>query len=114
MKEFKGALLGAAYLASLASAHVAILPPFPDRYLTPNSTSTPDGCKRLSGDKGWPSDSTWRASLPGVFKKLRGTFGPDWMWQVSSVEQVQKAVNFARDNNVRLTVITTGHDFHGR
>jgi hypothetical protein len=23
-------------------------------------------------------------------------------------------VNFARDHNIRLTVITAGHDFHGR
>jgi hypothetical protein len=105
------ALLG---LATLASAHVAILPPFPDRALTPNSTHTPEGCKRLSGDRGFPGDSLWRSTFPNIFKKLRGTFGPDWMIQAKSVEDVQKAVNFARDHNVRLTVITTGHDFHGR
>jgi hypothetical protein len=114
MKEFGSALLGVAYLASVVTAHVAIIPPFPDRALTYNTTHTPHGCKKLSSDKGWPADTTWRSTFPGIFKKLRGTFGPDWMYQVTNVEQVQTAVNFAREHNVRLTLITTGHDFHGR
>ena len=86
----------------------------PDRALTPNTTVAPAGCKLLPSDKGWPADEVWRQTFPGVYKKLKGTVGPDWYFQVKSVEDVQKGVNFAREHNVRLTIISTGHDFMGR
>jgi hypothetical protein len=114
MKFACNALFGLALLASFSMAHIAMMPPMPDRALTPNSTDAPAGCKLLSSDKGWPADSTWRGAFPGVYKKLKGTYGPDWMVQVKTVADVQKAVNFAREHNVRLTVISTGHDFIGR
>src|ERR1700760_4239996 len=114
MKVFFNAYLGLAMLASSGMAHIAIMPPWPDRVLTPNSSEAPTGCKLLPSDKGWPSDDIWRKTFLGAYKKLKGTLGPDWMFQVKSVEDVQKAVNFAREHNVRLTVISTGHDFHGR
>lgn len=108
-------VLGAfALLPALSIQHAAIMPPAPDRALHANSSSTPEGCKKLASDKGWPADSEWKSAFPGVYKKLRGTQGPDWMVQAKSVADVQKAVNFARENNVRLTVISTGHDFGGR
>jgi hypothetical protein len=107
-------LTAVALFARLSVQHTAILPPFPDKALKANTSEAPAGCRYLPSDKGWPSDDMWKANFPGVFKKLRGTVGPDWMVQAQSVADVQKAVNFAREHNVRLTVITTGHDFHAR
>lgn len=114
MKATLSALLGAALLASPALGHTAIKPPSPDKALTPNSSEAPPGCKLLLSDKGWPEDSVWRSTFPGIFRKLKGTEAPDYMVQAKSVADVQKVVNFAREHNVRLTIITTGHDFGGR
>lgn len=114
MKGAFNAFLGAALLAAPALGHTAIKPPSPDRALTPNSVDTPAGCKALLSDKQWPADAVWRKAFPGVFRKLKGTEAPDYMVQAKSVQDVQNVVNFARDHNVRLTIITTGHDFGGR
>jgi hypothetical protein len=114
MKVTLNALLGAALLVAPSLGHTAIKPPSPDKALTPNSSEAPSGCKLLLSDKGWPADDVWKTAFPGVFKKLKGTEGPDFMVQAKTVEDVQKAVNFAREHNVRLSIITTGHDFHGR
>jgi hypothetical protein len=114
MKTASSVLFGAAMLASSAMAHVAMMPPFPDRALTPNSFVAPEGCKKLLCDKGFPEEHVFRDTFPGVYKKLKGTYGPDYMLQVKTVEDVKKGVNFARKHNIRLTVISTGHDFLGR
>jgi hypothetical protein len=114
MKLLTPTALAAALFAAYSTQHTAILPPFPDKALRPNSTIAPSGCKYLLSDKGWPADHVWKAAFPGVFKKLKGTVGPDWMVQAKSVADVQKAVNFAKEHNVRLSIISTGHDFHGR
>jgi hypothetical protein len=108
------AVLGAAILAAPSFQHVAIKPPSGDKALTPNSSTAPSGCKLLASDKGWPSDEEWLKVFPKGFKKMKGTEGPDWWIQPQTVTEVQAAVNFARERNVRLSVITTGHDFHGR
>jgi hypothetical protein len=107
-------LAAVALLAGPSLQHTAILPPFPDKILRANSSEAPAGCRFLPSDKGWPANHVWKAEFPGIFNKLRGTVGPDWMYQAQSVADVQKAVNFAREKNVRLTVISTGHDFGGR
>jgi hypothetical protein len=114
MRNVIGALLSVGLLVGVSVQHTAILPPNPDKVLTPNSTDTPPGCKKLPSDRGWPADQVWRSALPGVFKKLRGTEAPDWLFQAKSVADVQRAFSFAREHNVRLTVISTGHDFLGR
>jgi hypothetical protein len=107
-------ILGVAILASPVLGHVAIKPPSPDRALTPNSSVAPPGCKVLASDKSWPADDVWQKEFPKAFKKMKGTEGPDWWIQPQSVQDIQKAVNFARERNVRLGIVTTGHDFHGR
>jgi hypothetical protein len=114
MKNFLTVLLSVGLLVGLSVQHTAIMPPNPDKILTPNSTNTPPGCKKLASDRGWPTDPVWRSALAGAFKKLRGTEGADWFFQAKSVADVQKAFAFVRENNVRLTVISTGHDFLGR
>jgi hypothetical protein len=114
MRNFLSALLSVGLLVGLSVQHTAILPPNPDKVLTPNSTDTPPGCKKLPSDRGWPSDQVWRSAFPRVFKKLRGTEAPDWFFQAKTVADVQRAFSFVREHNVRLTVISTGHDFLGR
>ncbi|KAF2670932.1 hypothetical protein BT63DRAFT_204108 [Microthyrium microscopicum] len=108
------AILAAALLAAPSVAHVAIKPPNPDKWLTPNSSTAPEGCKLLASDKGFPSEDEVLKAFPKAFRKMKGTEGPDFWIQPQSVEEVQKAVNFAREKNIRLNVITSGHDFHGR
>lgn len=109
MKSVFLAASAAVLFAGQTVAHTAILPPFPDKALTANSSEAPAGCKFLPSDKGWPTDHVWKTNFPGIFKKLKGTVGPDWMVQAKNVADVQKVVNFAREHNVRLTIITTGH-----
>jgi hypothetical protein len=107
-------VVSAALLASPALAHVAIKPPSPDKWLTPNSSTAPAGCKLLASDKGFPTEAEIKKEFPNVFQKMKGTEGPDFWIQPTSVADVQKAVNFARKRNIRVNVITSGHDFHGR
>lgn len=112
MKSLFLAASAAALFSGSTVAHTAILPPFPDKALTANSSIAPAGCKYLASDKGWPADHVWKTNFPGVFKKLKGSVGPDWMVQAKNVADVQKVVNFAREHNVRLTIITTGHGMY--
>jgi hypothetical protein len=92
----------------------AMMPPSPDKILTPNSTDPGAGCKLLASDKGFPEKDVWLKALPGVIPKTPGTFGPDYTVKALNVADVQKAVNFARDHNVRLSILNSGHDFMGR
>jgi hypothetical protein len=108
------AILGAALLASSSVAHVAIKPPSPEKWLIPNSSNAPSGCKLLASDKGFPTEEDVLQTFPKVFRKMKGTEGPDFWLQPQTVEEVQKAVKFAHEKNIRLNVITSGHDFHGR
>jgi FAD/FMN-containing dehydrogenase len=39
---------------------------------------------------------------------------PDYTFRAKNIEDVQKAVKFAAGNNVRLSVIASGHDYLGR
>ncbi|KAL1595301.1 hypothetical protein SLS60_009991 [Paraconiothyrium brasiliense] len=77
------------------------------------AATTPAGCRRLKTDAGWPTHAQWEAALPGVVatngSDQHGPL-PDYRLQARSIEDVQKAVRFAKDHNVRLSVLTTGHD----
>ena len=44
---------------------------------------------------------------------LQGGY-PTYVVNVSTVAQIQLAVNFARNANLRLVVKNTGHDFNGK
>lgn len=77
------------------------------------ATTTPAGCRKLNTDTDWPTQAQWEAALPGVV----ATNGsdehsplPDYRLQANSVEDVQKSVRLAKENNSRLSVLTTGHD----
>jgi hypothetical protein len=74
-------------------------------------------CRALPKDPEWPSTSTWKAALEGVEERgmqMPNATSPDYAYPAKTVEQVQKAVKFAADNNVRLTILNSGHDFIGR
>lgn len=77
------------------------------------ATETPAGCRKLNTDTDWPTHEQWEAALPGVVatngSDEHGPL-PDYRLQARSVEDVQKAVRFAKEHNVRLSVLTTGHD----
>ena len=82
-----------------------------------NTTITPPGCRKLNIDIGWPSREVWEKSLPGIIPTPGSDdYGPlpDYRLQVKTVPDVQNAVRFAVRHNIRLTVLTTGHDQLGR
>ncbi|KAJ0267751.1 hypothetical protein COL940_014066 [Colletotrichum noveboracense] len=77
----------------------------------------PTGCSKLHTDDDWPVVEEWQAKLPGIIKQtLSDANGllPDYRIRAKSYSEVQDAVRFAASNNIRLTVITTGHDELGR
>ncbi|KLU91525.1 FAD binding domain-containing protein [Magnaporthiopsis poae ATCC 64411] len=68
----------------------------------------------------WPQGDTCRVALPGSGPGgadpppcTRGGF-PEYVVNATTVRDVQAAVNFARNKNLRLVVKNTGHDFGGR
>lgn len=73
----------------------------------------PANCKKLPTDADWPKLDVWKSALPGVearrgkVDKSRTT--PDYKFKANSVEQVQKAIKFAAEHNVRLSVVNSGH-----
>lgn len=74
-------------------------------------------CRKLPKDPDWPSPKIWEAALPGVIPiQHNATTGPlpNYRFRAHSIEDVQAAVQFAAEQNVRLSVITTGHDQLGR
>src|SRR5690242_6523164 len=83
-----------------------------------NGTITPVGCKKLNTDIDWPSLAEWQAELPNVVPatKLADQWGslPDYRLQAKSIEDVQAAVRFTKKHDIRLTVLTTGHDQQAR
>jgi FAD binding domain/Berberine and berberine like len=76
----------------------------------------PVECKVISGDSAWPAPETWKQELPGV-KEQKPGIGmkhPNYRFDVNSAGQVIAAIKFAKKYNVRLSILNSGHDFHGR
>lgn len=82
------------------------------------ATTTPPGCRKLNTDTDWPYLADWQSAIPGVVPNYNTSdkFGPlpDYRLQAKSVEDVQRAVRFARTHGIRLAVLTTGHDQQAR
>src|ERR1700712_4976747 len=77
--------------------------------------TAPAGCLKLSTDSDWPAPEIWKAALPGVVRESKaGKVSPDYRIQAKNTADVQKAVKFAAQHGIRLSVITTGHDQLGR
>lgn len=80
------------------------------------ATTAPAGCRKLASDADWPAAAEWTKAMgsdvkPRSKKLAAGVYRPDFSLRAESYKDVQKAVKFAATNNVRLTLITTGHDF---
>jgi hypothetical protein len=73
----------------------------------------PANCKKLSIDTDWPKDDLWKSALPGVEARSGEAdskhTSPDYRYKAKSVEQVQKAVKFTAEHNVRLSILNSGH-----
>lgn len=78
--------------------------------------STPEGCKVLSSDSNWPAPEEWTSALAGVTPREANAevTRPDYHLSAEDVASVQAAVNFTAENNIRLTIVNSGHDFLGR
>jgi len=61
----------------------------------------------------WPQGYTCVPSLNPVGNCTRGG-SPEYVVNATTVKQIQAAVNFARNKNVRLVIKNTGHDIGGR
>ncbi|KAI0203594.1 FAD binding domain-containing protein [Astrocystis sublimbata] len=62
----------------------------------------------------WPEgDSCYASTNTAGLDCTQGGF-PTYVVNVTTVKQIQAAVNFARNKNVRLVIKNTGHDFVGR
>ncbi|KAI1161971.1 hypothetical protein F5B18DRAFT_653107 [Nemania serpens] len=61
----------------------------------------------------WTQGSSCVATLTPVGNCTRGGF-PEYVVNATAAKHVQAAVDFARNNNIRLIIKNTGHDFGGR
>ncbi|CAG9990958.1 unnamed protein product [Clonostachys byssicola] len=81
------------------------------------AANAPQGCKKLHTDDDWPSIEEWQNAIPGVAEEnnsdSHGSL-PDYRIRAKSYADVQSAVKFSAKHNIRLTVLTTGHDEVGR
>ncbi|KAL5610775.1 hypothetical protein FOBRF1_006892 [Fusarium oxysporum] len=81
------------------------------------STTAPKGCRKLSTDHDWPSHEIWEDGIPGVIRQNgsdpHGGL-PNYRVRADSASDIQAAVRFASKHNIRLSIITTGHDQLGR
>ncbi|KAI1493810.1 hypothetical protein F5X96DRAFT_686316 [Biscogniauxia mediterranea] len=67
----------------------------------------------LTGLAQWTQGSTCAATLSSQGNCTQGGF-PEYVVNATDVKQIQAAVNFARNKNIRLVIKNTGHDFGGR
>jgi hypothetical protein len=76
-------------------------------------------CKLLPGDAKWPAEDVWKNALPGVValeksKEESSPRRPDYQLIATTTEQVQTAVKFTAEHNIRLAIMNSGVDFLGR
>ena len=116
--------LAHALLAAAQHPLASSLPSVPSTASRASAMPAPPGCLRLKTDSDWPSKETWDAELqgwevlpkapPGAPRGQALAEHPDIMYEVRRVASVQRAVNFARRHRVRLSIISSGHDFLAR
>jgi hypothetical protein len=115
MKLFVLLVAATRLTAASPQGSVAAAPPSAPLPLATRNTTAPAGCRKLASDADWPVDAEWKKALPDIEPRSKtlaaGVFRPDYKLRAENVKDVQAAVKFATANNVRLTVITSGHDF---
>jgi hypothetical protein len=76
------------------------------------STITPVGCRKNATDVDWPTPAEWKAALPGVVARASSLAAsvvrPDYHFNAMIVADVQAAVKFCAQRNIRLTIINSG------
>ena len=101
--------------ASPQSGSVAAAPPLAPIAPATGKATAPAGCRKLASDADWPAEAEWKKVLPDVEPRSKtlaaGVYHPDYNLRAESYKDVQAAVKFATANNIRLTLITSGHDF---
>jgi FAD/FMN-containing dehydrogenase len=76
-------------------------------------TTAPTGCLKLPTDSDWPAPEVWTAQLPGIIpRKERDGDQPNYRIRPKNAAEVQKAVKFAKDHNIRLSVLVSGHGIY--
>jgi hypothetical protein len=85
---------------------------------TATKIKTPAGCNALSSDIDFPPEAVFKKAFPSVIARSKtlaaGVGAPDYKIRAKTYKDVQDAVKFAAKHNLRLSVITSGHDFLGR
>ena len=76
------------------------------------STITPVGCRKNATDVDWPTPAEWKAALPNVSARPTSLAAlvvrPDYHFNAMKVADVQAAVKFCAQHNIRLTIINSG------
>ncbi|KAK5656095.1 hypothetical protein OQA88_5234 [Cercophora sp. LCS_1] len=104
--DFETAQLTPEFIANLAGKGIANVPLFD--FAAPGKPITPrPQCKAYSGTVDDPASVS--------FPLYEGrTCYPTYVVNVTSVAQIQLAVNFARNANLRLVIKNKGHDFNAK
>jgi FAD/FMN-containing dehydrogenase len=78
--------------------------------------NTTDSCKTTSADAAWPPKSEWVKAMPEIERQKAKTNWkqPYYRLDATTVAEVIAAVKFTKEHNIRLSIITSGHDFVGR
>jgi hypothetical protein len=72
----------------------------------------PLDCKVIASDAGWPAPDVWKQALPKVATRgniKAGTTAPEYKVIATNANEVVQAVKFAKDQNIRLSVLNSGH-----
>lgn len=73
-------------------------------------------CKTTVGDEYWPKHSVWMEVFPTIVEiPLTGNEAhPNYYLEAESALDVQNAVAFCNEKNIRLSIISSGLDYLGR
>lgn len=75
--------------------------------------TAPAGCLTLPTDSDWPAPEVWKAQLPGVIPRdEKNSDQPNYRIRPKYASDVQKAVKFAGDNNIRVSIVVSGHGIY--
>jgi hypothetical protein len=110
-------LLGLQFVAAVPQ-----LPYGPGKPKIPTSNPRaqfPLDCKITASDKEWPAPDVWKQAIPKVATRgnmKAGLKAPDYKLVATNANEVVQAVKFAKDHNVRLSILNSGHgrDIHLR
>jgi FAD/FMN-containing dehydrogenase len=71
-------------------------------------------CRKLATDPEFPTEETWKRAIPRITVRQPGDVGADYNLRAQNYAEIQAAVRFCSEHNVRLSIINSGHDFLAR